>query len=545
MSLTVAIIVPPVREKVSFYPPFGALGVIAAARSAGHKAHLIDLDALRCSKEEAVNKISQLSPDVVGLSAVVSTSYKYVKEMAVLIKQKMPNVTIVVGGGLAAAWETVLNHTLVDVLVHGEGEITFKELLKNIENKEDLDGIDGISFRKEGKPLKNKPRRLIMNLDDLPFPDYDILDSSKYILTIHDFIKGYVDNDRLDKRLFEPRRSPKFMRVTIGRGCIGSCSFCYRNMPGLRIHSLEYIADLIAHLKKKYDVGHISFGDECFGSTKKWVWDFIDMLRKNNFDLTFHITGMRVDIMDRDILKALKEAGIWHIQFGFESGSQKILNIMEKHTTVQQNIEVSRMVKEVGINTIPFIIIGYPGETFETIYETIDFLRKANLASRKFRPTFPMAMPGAPLFEYAQLKGYITDVDKYLEAISNVEAAELSPDNYFINYTTSPTPVVMKWMILLENEINSYTEGRSFLKLTKKVIRKLKERGFNKTFLLAKRRIISIVEGKIFERKYYKKKNAAAKSKDLPVLNNQTPEIPPQGLALREINKRLKDLRAK
>jgi radical SAM superfamily enzyme YgiQ (UPF0313 family) len=259
------------------------------------------------------------------------------------------------------------------------------------------------------------------------------------------------------------------------------------------------------------------------------------MLRERKFDLTYHITGMRVNTVDMDILKALKDLGVWHIQFGFESGSQKILNIMEKRTTVEENIRVVEMTRTAGINTIPFIIIGFPGETEGTVYETIDFLRQADLLSSRFRPNLPMAMPGTPLYEYAKLKGYVTDEDEYLEAVSDLEAAELTRENYFINYTDSPDEVVMKWMALFQDESDKSGGGRSVKGVLGKVSAKLKEKGLRGTVSLAMKKLSARAESRRMAKIYSSGK--MPDERKTPVLS----EIPPEGLSLREVNRRLRE----
>jgi len=499
MVLNVVLIVPPLRKKASFYPPFGALSMTQVALTDGHNVDLLDFDTYRCGYAETVEKIVQYQPDVIGISSVVCTLYKYVKEITPLIKAKLPNALIVVGGGLAKSAETLLDYSAVDICVQGEGEETFKELLKQIDgdktlvsingngqkvseslnNRKGWESVNGIVFKKNGEFFRTAPRGLISDLDILPFPDYSLIDAENYILNIRDFVNsGYGNLSKLDPRVYDPKRSPRFIRLITSRGCTTKCTFCYRQMQGLRTHSFEYIGDMIESLVKDYGVGHISFGDECFGSGRQWVRDFIKMVRKRKFDLTYHITGMRVVMVDQDILKDLREIGVWHIQYGFETGSHKILRLMEKNATRKLNIEAAQMTKAAGINTIPFIIVGYPGETTETVYETIDFLKRSNLLSMNFRPNLPMAIPGTPLYEYAQLKGFITDEDRYLEAISDIEANELTERNYFINYTNSSTKTVLSWRTLMLEEVNKhYREKNSLKTLIRNLLRKTREEG--------------------------------------------------------------------
>jgi len=537
MLLNVAIIVPPLRQKVSFYAPFGALSVIAAAEEDGHNLRLLDLDADRCGWDETMRRVLEIRPDVVGISAIVATSYKYVKDLAARIKRELPDVPIVLGGGLSASGETVLKNTEVDIIVHGEGENTFRELLKRIENKEDLEGVDGISFRGGDKIIRTGFRKLIPDLDSLSFPDYDRLDLDKYILDIKEFLSGYGNPEDIDKRVTDPSRSSKIMRINAGRGCIGRCTFCYRSVAGLRTHSYEYIGDLIEHVTGKYNLGHISFGDECFGPTKEWLWGFIEMLRERKFDLTYHITGMRVEAVDRELLEALKELGVWHIQFGFESGSQKILNIMDKKTTVGKNVEVAALTKEIGISTIPFIIIGYPGETYDTVRETANFIEKTG---ESCRPTFPMAIPGTPLFEYAGLKGYITDEDEYLEAISDVEAGDLSDDNYFINYTDSSSGDVRAWMAMLRNVNSEAREGKPFADKLRNMKNRVKDQGLRKTFSFAVGKVLEKVKAKHLKNNTVSMASTGNAGEEARCASTNV-DIPKEGESLRKINKRLKD----
>ena len=145
------------------------------------------------------------------------------------------------------------------------------------------------------------------------------------------------------------------------------------------------------------------------------------------------------------------------IEYGFESGSQKMLDIMEKGTTVEQNIQVARWTKEAGLFTVPSIILGMPGETEKTVWESINFLKKIDAGWHQYMVNYPLALPGSPLYDYAKVKGYITNDDKYLESVSNVNASMLvhrdAERNCFINYTDEPDDVVKSWNNLLTAEM--------------------------------------------------------------------------------------------
>jgi len=247
-------------------------------------------------------------------------------------------------------------------------------------------------------------------------------------------------------------------------------------MKGIRLHSLDYLFDYVEFLMNKYNVGFFSFGAELFFPSKKYYWDFIEGIKKRKLDILFYITGARVNTVDKDILRALKEAGCWMIEYGFESGSQKMLDIMEKGTTVEQNIQVARWTKEAGLFTVPSIILGMPGETGETVWESINFLKKIDAGWHQYMVNYPLALPGSPLYDYARVKKYITDEDKYLESVSDINAAMLvikdKENDCFINYTEEPDHVVKGWNNLLTTEmelhyIKNKMKGNFFIKFFK------------------------------------------------------------------------------
>ncbi len=250
------------------------------------------------------------------------------------------------------------------------------------------------------------------------------------------------------------------MVVHTAMGCTHRCTFCQRHMKGIRLNSLEYLFDYIEFLMNGYNVGFFSLGAELFLPSKKYYWDFIEGMKERNLDILFYVCGARVNTVDKDILQSLKEIGCWMIEYGFESGSQKVLDIMEKGTRVEQNIQVARWTKEADLFTVPAIILGMPGETTETVRESIDFLKKIDIGWHQFSINYPLALPGSALYDYARLKGYITNEDEYLESVSDTNASMLVRRNEkrdcFINYTDQPDEVVKSWRNLLTTEMESY-----------------------------------------------------------------------------------------
>lgn len=464
MPSRIQIIIPPLRERPTHYPPFGALYVATSLIEDGHDVHILNIDVERISHSEVIERIRNYSPDIIGFSGIVTTAYKYIKEMSKFIRENFPMVKLIVGGSISSASEIMLQNTSIDVVVKGEGEITIRELVSSLEDGDNLTEVDGISFRDENnRIIKTKSREQIKDIDDIPYPSYDLIDMKHYLVDPLEYIRNFRENgyENVDPRFYEPhRKGKKMMVVHTARGCTHRCTFCQRHMKGIRLNSLEYLLDYIESLMKKYNVGFFSLGAELFLPSKRFYWDFIEGVKRRKLDILFYICGARVNTVDKDILLALKEIGCWMIEYGFESGSQRILDIMEKGTTVRQNIQVARWTREAGLFTIPAIILGMPGETTETVQESIDFLKKIDIGWHQYSVNLPLALPGSSLYDFAKLKGYITDEDKYLDAVSDTNASLLGSENEerdcFINYTDQPDEVVKGWQNLLATEMRRH-----------------------------------------------------------------------------------------
>lgn len=453
------IIVPPTistEGKVHAHPPYGAMYIASSLLEEGHEARIENGDIEKFDYAQLCDRIKKYSPDIIGFSAPVSTFYAYVKGASSFIKNQFPNLKIVLGGGLTAAVETVLNNTKVDIIVAGEGDITIKELVTRIERKESYHDINGLVFREGENIVKTQKRIPIRNLDILKYPAFDLIDMDKYLIDVRDFVTRFPCYKTPDKRLFEPHRSKKMLRIPISRGCINACSFCSRHMRGLRHFSFKYIFDYIEYLMEKFGVNIFSFGDECFAPNKAWNWKFLEELEKRKLDIMFQILGTKVETVDYDILRAYKKAGCFFIEYGFESGSQRMLDIMEKRTMVKLNIEAAKWTKEAGIFTMPAFVFGMPGETTETIKETINLLKEINYGSGWYQYTYAFPVPGTPLYDYAKVSGLITDDDEYLESIFNVKPNDYIYTKTFINFTSEPFDVVIGWPKLIDDALLKY-----------------------------------------------------------------------------------------
>jgi radical SAM superfamily enzyme YgiQ (UPF0313 family) len=446
------IIVPPAGVKNGVYPPYGAMYVASALRQAGYNSAILNIDTERISNREVVKRIREKDPGYISFSGIVAPSYKYIKELSLELRKEFSDKAQILGGGLSSAAEVVLKNTCVDIVVRGEGDATIVELMGCLREKGDLRTILGIHFKDGSECVFTGNRQLIRNLDSLPYPAFDLVDMKRYIPDGLKIIR-YFTTKITDKRVFDRKRKRGMMTIPTSRGCFGECSFCFRAYPGIRVNSMKYVFDLVEYCIDKFNVGFFTFGDECFAPSKARNWEFINEYKRRKLDIVFRIFGMRVDTVDRDILCAYKEIGCWMIEYGFESGSQKMLNIINKRATVEQNKNAALWTHEAGMFTSPALVLAMPGETNETIDETIAFLKSLDFYYRQYQWKYALPIPGSALYDYAKAVGAIEDEDAYLLSLAGEEQ---NGGVFHVNLTDEPDEVVSSWSGKLRRELDSY-----------------------------------------------------------------------------------------
>jgi radical SAM superfamily enzyme YgiQ (UPF0313 family) len=207
------------------------------------------------------------------------------------------------------------------------------------------------------------------------------------------------------------------MDVVSSRGCPYDCLYCYHlfGRSKYRFRSASNIIEEIKELVDKYKVGYIDFVDDNFLVNKKRVNEFCDLLRKEKISIKWSTIG-RVNSINESLLMDIKKAGCNHIAYGLESGSQKILDIMNKKATVDQNREAVRLAEKVGLYPGTSLMIGMIGETRETFEETLRFCLELGIHNT---PHITQSYPGTPLYEIAKKKGLIKDEEKYIRSLGD------------------------------------------------------------------------------------------------------------------------------
>lgn len=395
--MNVTLVNPPYPPNVHSHPPFIPLGIAylgAVAEKHGHKVNVIDCQAEKLTTADFKSRIGKIPSDVVGITAT-TLLYKSAMKLINIAKQEHPKAITMLGGSHGTFWDTnALNeYPSLDIVVRKEGEYTFVELLEALEKNSSLSKVLGITYRdKKNKIQKTPDRPFIKDLDSLPFPAHHLLPLNAL--------------KRMGKILFP---------LVTSRGCVFWCDFCSTVRMfgrGYRMRSAQNVVDEMEMIHKTYGINQMTFYDDAFSVDRKRVLNICTELHKRKLDLTWDC-GTRVDMVDKELLQTMKNAGCIAVWLGVESGSELMLGQMKKGIKLNQTRKAYKTAQQVGLITIANVVIGFPGETEQTAKETINFVKELNPDDVGFYVATPY--PGTPLYEQVKNNGWlkVTDFDKY------------------------------------------------------------------------------------------------------------------------------------
>jgi len=415
MNQKILLIQPPQEPEVD--RPFlefpRGLGLIARALIDNNfKVEVLDIQVDQYKRHEVKEIINKSDYETFGISAF-ATQYEYIKFLSKAIKQSNKKAKIILGGPLATlCYKTVLNKTNVDICVIVEGEITIIDLMNNINNP---NKVKGIAYKsKNNKIILTKPREYIKNLDKINFPAYHLFSMKKYISNFA--IMG---------------KKMRGINILSSRGCPFNCYYCSHVFLFMRETSIGRVISEIKFLKNKYSIKGIKFFDDLFVFNKRRTIEFCKQIKKLNLQWR---CSARVDTINLKILKMMRESGCIGIELGIESGSNKILKLMNKKTSVELNIKAIEMCKKAKIPLVIQFMFGYMGEDEKSIQENINFFKKINLPCQFFN--FATPFPGTQLYKYAKENKLINlDEDKYLLKLSKMVPIFWPKNNVIINLT--------------------------------------------------------------------------------------------------------------
>ena len=378
--------------------PYG-LGYLAAILlKAGHKVEIFDQATSHKSNKELEEFLKKEKPfDFIGVG-FQAAYYHTVKEMCKSIKKARKEIPLILGGSApSASPEFILKKFKADYIMMGECDLSILKFVDMIQNKIKPEEVPGLCW-KEGRKIK-KARRISppMNLDELPFPAWELFDMKSYTFPM---------------RLAGVNHLVRAFGILTSRGCPYACKFCFRIEKGYRMRSAESCLNEIRELIEKYNLNHVDFHDDLFMVNKKRTLDFCKEIKDSGLKFTWTCNG-RFNIADREQLRAMKEAGCVEVAYGLESGDQKILDEMDKRIKVEQIREIAAITKEEGLLVSVPSMFGLPGETEESLNKTVKLIIETTTwqDKRTIRPMQPY--PGCFYFDYCVEKGILKNEDDF------------------------------------------------------------------------------------------------------------------------------------
>jgi radical SAM superfamily enzyme YgiQ (UPF0313 family) len=407
--MKITLVNPPYPPTAHSHPPFIPLGIAylgAVAEKAGHEVTVIDCQAEKLTYEAFRARIARTPSEVIGVTAT-TLLYKSAMKLITIAKQTQPQAVTILGGSHGTFWdENALNeYPSLDIVVRREGEQTFIEFLEKLQNQSDLCGLLGITYREKDKIIRNADRPFIEDLDSLPFPAHHLLP-----------LKNLKHNGKI---LFP---------LVSSRGCVYWCDFCSTVRMfgrGYRMRSAKNVVDEMQLVHDKYGVDQVTFYDDAFTVDRDRVMKICNELHARKLDMIWDC-GTRVDMVDRELMKTMHDAGCIAVWLGVESGSELILGAMNKSIQLDQTRLAYKTAHEVGLMTIANVVLGFPGETERTARETIRFVKELDPDDIGFYVATPY--PGTPMYEQVVKNGWlrVTDFDKYDTATPTFETPQLS-----------------------------------------------------------------------------------------------------------------------
>lgn len=354
------------KDKIS-YPPLGLM-YLASNLQGKHRLEILNMIS---GKEKIRNDC-----DIYGVSIPSISTFFDAQKVIKRIRKFSPKALIVTGGAFPTSMaKYTLTNTQVDIVVKGEGELTFNEIVNNIN---ELENINGISFRKNGKIINTPPRELIKNLDEIKFP-------SRYLLP--------KDQIAYEGKVHHTDQAATTILLT--RGCPWNCNYCQKDMwtRSWRYRSVENIKKEIKEIIDNYGVKWFRIPDDNLTVNKSWFLKLCGVF--NDLGVKWTLLS-RPDTIDLEMLKKAKESGCQEAFFGFESGSQRMLKLMGRKNTLAQSKKAIDLCKEAGLKICAYMIFGFPGENEDSIDETIRFLKETKPDKARLSTFIPI--PGTDVW---------------------------------------------------------------------------------------------------------------------------------------------------
>jgi len=387
----------------------------------GYDAEIIDCSYYDPDLEEVIIKFKEDEKPIIGITTYTRERF-HAYDLIRKIRLEIPDSLIVVGGRhfSCLADETLINLPEVDIVVRGEGEITFKEICDSVYNNKSLNDIKGISFREEHGIVNNPERPLERNLD--MFRSFDrkhLPDLEKHPLTGKSFKVGKVGGKNKKMEVFT---------IMASRGCPNSCVFCSLTAMKVRFRNIDNVLDEIEEKIEVTGIRYVSFIDSSLTITKSYVSELCDKIIKRNMNIKW-ICYSRVDI-DLEILKLMKKAGLVGIEIALESGSPRVLKSIKKRIDVDLFERNCKEAYKLGIKVWVFCLISLPDERIEDVDMTLSVIRRLSKYIYLAGMQSVRILPDAALYNIAKERNLLPSDFDWFKPYTNEVDSKASNPNY-------------------------------------------------------------------------------------------------------------------
>lgn len=373
------------------WTPISLATCAAVVRNEGFDVKLSDCVVEDIDFERVERIVAAYRPDLVVMN-VVTPAIESDLSTVRLIKRIHPAAQVAVIGIHPTA---LPDHCFkicpdLDFAVRGEPEYTVRDIARALKSGGDRQRIIGASCRGNGSLIHSPPRPAIADLDELPFPAWDLIDRPRYVM---------------------PFSHNSFLLVGTGRGCPFPCTFCADKTyygTRLRLRSPRSVVDELERNMREFGTEDFLFWSESFTMNRKFALEVCKEILGRGVRCRW-VCNSRVDHVNAEMLRLFKKAGCTMIGYGVESGVQSVLDSIKKGVTLDQTREAVRLTRQAGIGVVAHCVLGFPGETVETITQTIEFLKKLDVDFAQFYCAVPF--PGSDLYEHAQREGWINTQD--------------------------------------------------------------------------------------------------------------------------------------
>ncbi|MHA1440020.1 MAG: B12-binding domain-containing radical SAM protein [Promethearchaeota archaeon] len=376
------------HKLVNYCPP-GLLYLAANTRKNGYKVKIYDME-LNDNINDLIKYIREVNPKIIGITALTFTYINALKVLKV-IKKEFPKVLTLIGGlHICRNPKDAIRRNLADFELLGEADNTIIQLLDYLIKKEgSLENIPGLVYKRENIIEINENFPIIEDLNSLPYPAIDLIERDRYFISFQKYHPSTI--------------------IMGSRGCPFNCIFCDKLSNRVRLRSTDNIVSEIKSTYKKYNIRDFQFYDLTFNVNMNWVKELCLKLKKENLPIVWRCTA-KVELIDEELIKLMKEAGCYLIAFGVESGNDDSLDFLKKGFSVKDIIHAFKLAKKYSIETHAYYIIGIPGEDKAKVLNTIRLLKSISpdyVNSLTLRP-----LPHTELAKLSMEKGWF-DFSKY------------------------------------------------------------------------------------------------------------------------------------